>query len=219
MASILSNEKYSLYFQKVTLLYKRPEIRASLELILSVFTVAILIFAAIRPTLANVVSLQKKIADQEIVNKKADNKITQLFNAQNQLTTFGSSLGLFDQAIPDEYSYADSAKRLEYVARENNLTIESLAFSGYTLLSGGKVNADWLGKITQPANNSLPDQISFSVTGKPQNILTFLREIEGMDRLATLSNVSLTKTIGLSKAEDSLKATGQLIFYFYSENQ
>jgi len=68
MASILNNEKYSLYFQKVSLMYKRPEIRASLEVILSVFTITILIFAAIRPTLTNIVSLQKKIEDQEVIN-------------------------------------------------------------------------------------------------------------------------------------------------------
>ncbi len=220
MASILSNGKYSLYFQKVNLMYRRPEIKASLELILSVFTVAILVFAAIRPTLANIVTLQKKIADQEIVNKKADNKISQLINAQNQLNTLGDGLRLFNEAVPDDFTYTDVAKRLEYVAKTNNLFIESLSFSGIALQNGTKTKGDWLDKIAKPnANNILPNQMSFAINGKPQNVFAFLKEVENMDRLGALNNVSLSTLVGANKIEDSLKATGQITFYFYTEKK
>lgn len=220
MASLLSNEKYSLYFQKVRLLYKRPEIRASLEVILSVFTITILVFAAIRPTLTNIASLQKKIEDQETVNKKADNKIAQLIAAQKQLTTYSSSLKLFDAAVPDTFSYSDSTKRLEYLAMLNNLSVDSLNFSGVSLSGGGKIAGDWAAKIIKPdANNILIDQISYSINGKPQDVITYLKKVENMDRLVTLDSVSLAKQIGISAAEDTLKATGQMTFYFYSEKQ
>ena len=220
MANLLSNEKYAPYLQKASILYKRPEIRASLEIILSVFTVTILIFAAIRPTVTNIVSLQKKIADLEIVNKKADNKIAQLFNAQNQLNTFRSSLRLFDEAVPDNFSYIDSAKRIEYLARKNNLVVSSLAFSGSTLLEKENISTGWSAKIAKSTGeNTLPDQISFSVNGKPQNVIDFLREIESMDRLVELNNVTLTKQIGISQMEDTLKVSGQMTFYFYTELQ
>lgn len=220
MANLLSNEKYSLYFQKVGILYKRPEIRASLEIVLSVFTVTVLIFAAVRPTVTNIVSLQKKITDLEIVNKKADNKITQLFNAQNQLETFKSSLRLFDEAVPDNFSYIDSAKRIEYLARKNNLTIDSLSFLGFNLLGKGSTTTEWSAKIAKPIeDNTLPDQISFSVKGKSQNVIVFLKEIENMDRLIELNNVNLTKQIGLRQIDDTLKADGQMTFYFYTKLQ
>lgn len=220
MAGLISNEKYALYFKKVGLMYKRPEIRASLEIIMSVFTIAILVFAAIRPTITNIVSLQKKIADLEIVNKKADNKIAQLFNAQNQLNTFRSSLRLFDEAVPDSFSYIDSAKRVEYLAKKNNLIVDTLSFSGFTLLGGGKVGGEWATKIAKPtADNTLLDQISFSVSGKPQDVVAFLKEIESMDRLVALNNVALTKQIGLSQTDNTLKASGQMTFYFYTEKQ
>ncbi len=216
--ALVSNEKYALYFQKVGLLYKRPEIKASLEVILSIFTITILIFAAIRPTLTNIVSLQKKIEDQEAINKKADRKIAQLVAAQNQLKEFGSSLVLFDNAVPDSFSYSDSAKRLEYLARTNNLAIDSVSFSGSVLLSGGKISGDWAAKIARPSvDNLIIDQISFTVSGKPANILNFLKQVENMDRLAVLNNVSLTKQLGANKTEDILRASGKIDFYFYSE--
>lgn len=218
--ALVSNEKYALYFQKVGLLYKRPEIKASLEIILSIFTITILIFAAIRPTLTNIVSLQKKIEDQEAINKKADRKIAQLIAAQNQLKEFGGSLVLFDNAVPDSFSYSDSAKRLEYLARTNNLAIDSVSFSGSVLLSGGKISGDWATKIARPSvDNLIIDQISFTVSGKPVNILNFLKQVENMDRLAVLNNVSLTKQLGANKTEDILRAAGKLDFYFYSDKQ
>lgn len=221
MSGLLSNEKYAIYFKKVGLLYRRPEIKASLEIILSVFTVMILIFTAIRPTITNIISLQKKIEDMEVVNKKADNKISQLLNAEKQLSSLRSNLYLFDQAIPDKFSYVDSAKRLEYLSRTNNLTIDNLSFSGITLLSSGALPADLTAKLTKSgANNSLPDQISFSIIGSPANIITFLKQVEKMDRLASLDNVSLSKQTSLEKEEgNKLKASGQLTFYFYSDKK
>jgi hypothetical protein len=170
--------------------------------------------------LINIVSLQKKITDQEVTNKKADNKIAQLFSAQNQINTFGNNLKLFDQAVPDGFSYTDSAKRFEYVAKKNNLKIDSLSFAGFTLQTGGPIAGDWASKITKlSANNTLPNQIYFSVNGKPQNVISFLKEIENIDRLTMLNNVSLTKQIGLIKSDDLLKVSGQITFYFYPKNQ
>lgn len=216
--ALLTTENYAIYFQRVSLLYKRPEVRASLETILSVFTVAVLIFAAIRPTLTNIVSLQKKITDQEMINTKADNKMAQLLKAQDQLKTNSGSLYLFDAAVPDIFSYVDSTKRIEYLARLNNVTVDSLSMTGITLLDGGKLTAAWATKIAKPTGtNSILDPINFSIEGSPQNVVAFLRQIENIDRLVKLSNVALSKQVGTNKTEDTLKATGQLTFYFYSQ--
>lgn len=220
MAGLISSEKYSLYFQKVGLLYRRPEIKASLEIILSIFTVTILVLVAIRPTLTNIVQLQKKITDQELVNKKADNKIVQLFNAQKQINNFSSRLSLFDAAVPDAFSYTDSAKRIEYLARANNLVVDSMSFPGYALARGAAVTEAWALSIIKPSGaNTLLDKVSFAVNGKPQEVVTFLREIEKMDRLATVESVTLTKQVGLNQAASTLKASGFVTFYFYSDQQ
>jgi hypothetical protein len=125
-------------------------------------------------------------------------------------------LGLFDAAVPDGYSYSDTAKRIEYIAISNSLIIDSITFSGLTLQTGGRVNGEWVAKVTKTTeNNLIPDQLSFSVMGKPQNVITFLKEVENMDRLAELNAINLTKQIGTSKTEDILKATGKLTLYFY----
>lgn len=217
MASLISNEKYALYYQKISLLYKRPEIRASLEVILSIFTVMILIFAAIRPTLVNIASLQKKITDQEAVNKKADTKMSQLLSAETQLTTYASSLNLYDAAVPDNYSYFDSAERLEYLARTHNLSFDSESFMGSTLLGKLDSKLDWAAKVAVPdANNIITDKVSFTVSGKPQDVINFLDDIENMERLAEIDTISLSKITGQTSTQSELRASGEVTFYFYS---
>lgn len=217
MPSLISNEKYALYYQKIGLLYQRPEVKASIEIILSVFSVIVLIMAAIRPTLVNVASLQKKIEDQETVNRKADTKITQLLNAQKELENYGANLILYDDAVPDDFSYTDVSERLEYLAKQSGVNLESLIFPGYTLFGKGAAKGDWGSKIVKPgANNVIADVASFSLTGKPQNVIAFLKSVESMDRLAVLNSISLTKQLGVTKNDDLLKAMGQMTIYFYS---
>ena len=146
--------------------------------------------------------------------------MVQLLSAQKQLSTFANSLYLFDEAVPDGYSYSDDAKRLEFLAREYNLTIDTVVYTGEMLLGNQNLKTDWAAKIAKPSANSIiNDKVTFTVDGKPQNVISFLTAVENMDRLAVLNSVSLTKTVGQTEADNSLKAEGQMTFYFYSTAQ
>ncbi len=216
MAGLINNEKYSLYYQRINLIYQRPEVKASLEVILSVFTVVLLIFAAIRPTLTNIASLQKKIEDQDSLNKKADNKIAQLFNAQSQLTAYKDQIGLYDAGVPDLFFYYGTTARIEFLAQKNGLTVETVTMPGTLIFGGGKPAGDWATKlVTKDNNNIVVTEVGFSVTGKPQDIIRMVAELENIDRLAVIKNVVFTKESALPNGTEKLKASGQADFYFY----
>ncbi len=218
--ALINNEKYSLYYQRIGLIYQRPEVKASLEVILSVFMVMILILAAIRPTLTNIAVLQKKIEDLESVNKKADNKIAQIYNAQKQLDIFQNQLRLFDGAVPDKFSYQSMAGRIELLARRNNLSVQSIALPGIRLFGTGKGMGEWSAKLlTKDATNIVKSSVSFVVSGSPTNIRSFLTEIENLDRVAFLERVAISSEVGRAEKASSLRVTGQISFYFYLENE
>ncbi len=216
--ALINNEKYSLFYQRISLVYQRPEIKASLEVILSVFTVTLLIFAAIRPTLANVASLQKKVEDLESVNKKADNKIAQVFAAQTDINNYQDKLHLFDEAIPNEFAYHDMAGRIEILAKKNGLTVQTITMPGTRLFGTGKGFGEWSMKIvSKNQNNIIQSGVSFVVTGEPLSIENFLKEMENLDRLTFLNSVTLTTEPTTTKGVLTVKATGQIYFYFYAE--
>ena len=218
--ALLSNEKYSLYYQKIGLIYQRPEIKASLEIILSVFVVTGLILAAIRPTLTNIAALQKRIDDLESVDKKADNKIAQVFNSQNQLNTFQDKLRLFDEAVPDRFSYYSMAGRIESLARKRGLTVQTVSMPGIRLFGKGKGVGEWSTKtLTKNTSKIIKSSISFTVSGDPEKVRVFLEEVENMDRLAQLESVVMSTEIGQANRTLSLRVTAEISFYFYIENE
>jgi len=182
--------------EKVRLMYQRPEIKASVEIILSVFTVAGLLLLAIRPTLATVTQLQKRIEDQQVVSRKLDSKITQLITAQRNLTTYANRLADYQAAVPDGHDLGSLAKRVEVLARDQGLAVNSLSFSAVPLLGtdinladkkgGGKPATEFGGKIAT-------FEISFDLSGDPNRIFDFLATLEKMDRVAIIDGIDLKK--------------------------
>lgn len=213
--ALINDEKYSLFYQRISLIYQRPEVKASLEVILSVFTVAFLIFAAIRPTLTNIASLQKKIEDLDSANKKADNKISQILNAQQQLDTFQSKLFLLDEAVPDEYSYLDMAGRIEVLAKRRGLNVQTIDLPGKRLFGEGKGVGEWADKLVKsdPTNIAIAN-VQFTVNGNPGNVAAFIEDVENMDRVTLLTSLVLT-TEPAAGTGQTLKAVGLINFYFY----
>lgn len=215
--ALINNEQYSLFYQRLTLIYQRPEVKASLEVILSVFTVTFLIFAAIRPTLTNITSLQRKIDDLDSANKKADNKIAQIFNAQTQLTNFQSKLYLLNEAVPDDFSYKDMSGRLEVLAKGRGLEVQTVTLPGFRLFGEGAGTGEWSAKLVQKDQTNIASAtVQFTVSGTPANVQTFLTDIESMDRVTLLRQITLSTETGPNRSL-RLKAVGELIFYFYLE--
>lgn len=217
MARLLDNERYSKYYQRLAVVYQTPEVKASLEVILSVFMVSVLIFAAIRPTLTNIASLQKKIDDQEALDSKADKKIAQLFSARAQLDDYQGKLSLFDQAVGEKVSFFDPAARIESLATKNNLIIDSLALPGSGVWGSGKAVGDWAGKlIKKESDGSMTSEVNLVVYGLPADVRKFLIDVENMDKLTMIKNVVFLKETGQLKGSGRLKVSIQIQFYFYA---
>lgn len=197
--------------EKVRLIYDRPEVKASIEIILSVFTVAGLLLLAIRPTLATVASLQKKIEDQQIVDRRLEAKISQLIDAQKNMVTYADKIPEYEAAVPDLSDQGLLSKRIEVLAVENGLTINGLIFSSVPLLGQeinladkkgrGKPETDSTGKITF-------FDISFDVSGDMNGVFSFISAIENMDRAVIVSEVNL------KKEETSIKVVGRARSYY-----
>lgn len=218
--AIINNERYARYYHKIGMVYERPEIKASLEVIFSVFMVILLIFAAIRPTLTNLTVLQKRISDKESLNTKADKKISQLFSAQELLDQFAPVLNLYDSAVPENFSYVDQLGRVEQLANTNKLEVDSISIPGIILVGEGKGTGEWSTKLLKPDSEKIiVTPIDFQVSGKPKQVRDFLVQLEGMDRLTTIKSVNLIKETGTIRGTEKIRASGQVNFYILSNTK
>ncbi|MEK7064141.1 MAG: hypothetical protein AAB973_00840 [Patescibacteria group bacterium] len=211
--------------EKVRLMYQRPEIKASVEIILSVFTVAGLLLLAIRPTLATVATLQKKIEDQQVVSRRLEAKISQLVNAQKNLVTYANRLADYEVAVPDTHDLGSLAKRVEVLASEQGLAVNGLSFSAVPLLGveinladkkgGGQPTTEFGGKIAT-------FEISFDLSGAPNRIFDFLPALEKMDRVAIVNEIDIKKEIlqgDTKEAVVGVKAVGKARGYYVFANE
>lgn len=207
--------------EKVKQIAQRPEIRASIEVILSVFAVLFLLFVAIRPTLAIVATLQKKIEDQNTVDRKLSNKVTQLIKATADMSTYGDKLPLFNQAVTDETARAGLAKRIELLADENNLAVNQFTFTAVPLLGqniklsdktkgGQKPEAEKGSSITS-------FEVNLDVKGNLDNLMSFISKLENMDRLVMLKSLDFKKEVSKDETGQELQTirlTGKAVVYY-----
>ena len=193
--------------EKIRIVYERPEIRASVEIILSVFTVTFLLTLAIRPTLATVATLQKKIADQVVVDTKLSTKIGQLAKASADLGTYADRISDFSAAVADVPDESGVAKRFSLVANENNVAIQSLALDAIPLIGQKiKLTDKEKGGVIPPLEKDgkvASFSINFDVSGEPTKVIDFLSKIENMDRVVLITAIDLKK--------EEVKASGTLI--------
>jgi Tfp pilus assembly protein PilO len=206
---IINNETYNRYYQRILNVYRQPVLSASIEIILSVFAIALMVALAIRPTLGIVVSLQKKIADQETVEQKLTTKITALNQAQKTLSENSDKLYLFERAVPNGHELDSLSKRLELLAQESGCMIESFQF--------GEV--PFFGTDKKEVADSV--SLNFSISGSFEQLSRFIKEVESMDRLVKITDISIQKQEGRNKKSSSgLKLNGKAeVYYLANENK
>ncbi|EKD58008.1 MAG: hypothetical protein ACD_57C00048G0003 [uncultured bacterium] len=217
----MNDSTYKQSFEKVRRLYQQPVLTASIEVILSVFAVAFMVAFAIKPTAVIVVGLQKKIVDQALVNQKLTTKITALSQAQKNLTDYADKIVFYSRAVPDNPDLEGVAQRIEIMAQENGIRLESLQFGAVPMLGDRVVlglnnNSE---KVIK-SGEIYPITISFSITGKLENILMFIKSMERIDRIVIVREIYLQKQEVKDKTQGSVRASGKTeIFYKFGQSQ
>lgn len=117
------------YRRYLSVVQKRPILRASLFLILSLVLLIILVATALRPTLVTIAGLLGDLNQQKSIEARMDQKINQLAQAQRVLSNIGPRLTLLNQGIAKIDNFGGWATSLENIANNLNLEISSLIFS------------------------------------------------------------------------------------------
>jgi hypothetical protein len=202
-------------YQNIKQIYQRPEIRAPIEIILSVFASLFLILTAIRPTLVTVAGLRKNIEDQVLVETRLDTKIKKIILANQQLGEYQDKLPLFERAVPEDYTYANLAKKIEILAIEDGVKIESLAFSSVAVSAddGGKDSDTDTGWV-DGENKVKEFAINFSVVAEEVPLINFLKKIENLDRVLKISSIEIVKVREREILGEKLRAGGEINGYY-----
>lgn len=168
------------YYRGLIPLFEKPKVAAYTMLVLSLFTVSIFGAFAIRPTLATIAQLTKRIEDQKLVNIRMDDKIAQLRVAQIEYQNIRPDLDAIFGALPDTPQASALLGKLNRTLIENNIDIVIL-----------QINSVILTKPQQPSPSSTI--IAFTLNGKAsyQDILLFVDLLTRTDRILTIDSVDI----------------------------
>ncbi|MBI2268001.1 MAG: type 4a pilus biogenesis protein PilO [Candidatus Blackburnbacteria bacterium] len=181
--------KYNRYFTDLARIYgKRPEVRASIEILLTLLTISFFAIFAIRPTASTISQLFSDIQSQKEIEKKLDEKLSSLKSAQSAWAKEKSTILILDQALPPEPKPDQLLRQIEALAAFRSVSLESLNI--------GKVNL-LVKTEKQPTEKEQAFEIVLNLKGNYENTFAFLSDIEKLRRLVVVPSFSF----GTSKKE------------------
>ena len=198
-------KRYKRYYQSLEPAFQKPATRAYTAIIFSFLVVSLFGWYAIRPTMQEIFKLRREITDKTELNKKMEDKISALIEAQAVYQAIQPDLPIIDQALPETSTAVRATKDVQSLAADSRVAITSLALSSIPL------TADIAPGVKQAtASNKLTNfPASLSVKGSYPDIKSFTIGITNMRRIMKISSMIFSPTRDKTQtASGSATATG-----------
>lgn len=203
--------QYTRYFTRITELYqKRPEVRASIELLLTLLTISFFAVFALRPTLNTISELVSNIRSQRGILEKLDEKIDNLAAAQTIWSQEQARLTLLDEALPKEAEPDDYLMQIEGLSQAHGLSLTSFSIAEFTLI-GKTAEEETENGFKIPQTGKI--EVSFTVAGTYPALSSFFEELEELRRPIKIESFAFTEGTGTQEGSILLTVRGFVPFF------
>ena len=192
--------------------YQKPIAKVSAELLTTLIAVIVLAFFAIRPTLLTMSQLLKDIDDRKKTSESLSKKIASLSTLSAEYPTVKNEVLLLDTIIPNTPNFDGFMRRLEKIAANNTLIIESIQA---THLPKETTTTT----VTTPASTTAPQITTFAISinfkGEYIKVRNTLIDLVAMDRYVTLDSLVLNAKRDELEKTNTLRTTVNLRVVYY----
>lgn len=181
--NLLSEENKAQYSKYLALMpdLRQEKAKKFTTIVLTLVTSIILGLFAISPTLSTIANLQKQINDDQFVDQKLQEKISDLATLQQKYANIQNDLPVINAAIPTSTQIPTLVGEIQSVAKDSDLKLDT--FQTYEVdLSKAKTDKDY---------SSF--DFGFSGEGTYQEIMAFMDKLVNFQRIITISNTSISK--------------------------
>jgi Tfp pilus assembly protein PilO len=177
-------KRYTRYYLSLEPAFQKPATRAYTAIIFSFLVISLFGWYAIRPTMQTIFTLRREIADKTDLNKKMEDKISALIEAQAAYQAIGPNLPVVDQALPVTPDAVRAARYLSALASDSRVTITTIGISSLPL------TADMGPASVATASDKLANfPIVLSVTGAYPDIKSFTNGILNLRRIMQITSM------------------------------
>jgi Tfp pilus assembly protein PilO len=178
-------KRYKRYYQSLEPAFQKPATRAYTAIIFSFLVVSLFGWYAIRPTMQTIFTLRREIADKTDLNKKMEDKISALIEAQAAYQEIEPKLPVVDQALPVTSDAVRAARYLSALASDSRVTITTMGISSLPLTADTGPGA----KQATASDTLVNFPISLSVTGAYPDIKSFTQGILNLRRIMQITSM------------------------------
>jgi Tfp pilus assembly protein PilO len=164
-------------------LKRSPRARAYTVIILTLVTVTLFIAFTIVPTVSTIISIQSEIAQKERIFSALDSNIKVIDKLESKELAEKSTFEALHSAIPEEYNHGLLTEQIQTIATSNNLTLDSVRYT-----------SDVTNVVLDLPQEFRRTEATIIATGEMDDFISFLEEMEGLNRLFVANNVNYTLT-------------------------
>jgi hypothetical protein len=190
-----SYARYREFFLNISELYKkRADLRAFLEIILSISTITIFLLFALKPTVITIIGLLQQIKEEQATLSALTQKVSDLQVAGGLLTQNQKFIPDIDTAVPTSPIPDVLSGQILGLAAKNSVDILGISVDQVTLV--GPVAGKGATGLKALPGNAKEMSFSVSVKGAYPNLVLFIKDFENLritkiiDTLATTSSVT-----------------------------
>jgi Tfp pilus assembly protein PilO len=174
--------RYRSYYLNIVNIYKqRQDLKAFLELILTLAAVSFFALFALKPTILTIIELLKEIDAKEKTVEQMNTKIQNLQQAQTLYIQEEARISLLETAIPGNPAPDLFVRQIEGLATSYPVNLLGITIGEVTLLGEEKIQKSKKGLQPLP-EESKGISFSISIAGGYQGLVNFLSALEDMRR-------------------------------------
>lgn len=181
-------DRYKRYYQSIQPELQKPVNRAYTAIIFSFLAVSLFGWYAIRPTAQTIFALKREILDKTDINKRMEDKISALIEAQAAFQELEPDIPLLDQALPKTASPVEGVSQLQHLADDTHVTLTSLSVATVPLAP----EASGPGRVKTTVGKLTDFSVSLSVTGSYGDLRNFLEGVLDVRRVMQIEAMSFS---------------------------
>lgn len=187
--------RYREFYLNILAIYKqRADLRAFLEIVLSLTTIIIFLIFALKPTALTIISLYGQIQEKQKTAAGLDKKISDLQVASGVFAGDQSLIPDVDLAVSGSPQPDLLAKQIQADAAKNSVSILGISV-GETVISGAVPAKKSSSEVKPLPGGAKEMPISISAKGDYPALSSFLKDIENFRTIINLDSVVITASV------------------------
>ncbi|OGM16155.1 hypothetical protein A2V56_00920 [Candidatus Woesebacteria bacterium RBG_19FT_COMBO_42_9] len=189
-----SYARYKEFFLNIAALYKKKaELRAFLEIILSLSTITIFLLFALKPTVITIVSLLQQIKEKQATLAGLTQKVSDLQEASGLLQQNQASIQNINIAVPTLAKPNILAGQVLGLAAKNS--VEILGFSVNQITLVGTSESKSVSDFKPLPGNAKEMPFSLSVRGPYPNLNAFIKDFENLKVVTKIDTLGISSSV------------------------